>query len=87
MLPHDNRCVRAGLLSKPAPGSEGPEEGMFLELASDGHSGTIVLDFPRPPTPKATRIRLKGELHLVCGSDESPEAVVVPLTLIVSVGL
>jgi hypothetical protein len=60
---------------------------MLLEPAPEGNSGSIVLDFPRPPTPKATRIRLKGELHLVCGTEESPETVVVPLALIISLGL
>jgi hypothetical protein len=78
---------RAALLNTPASGSEAPAGGMTLELAPDGQTGTLVLDFPRPPTPKATRIRLKGELHLVCGSDEAPAPVVVPLEVILSLGL
>ncbi len=80
---------RANNLSKPLPGSEAStDEGpLTLDVAPDGKSGTIVIDFPRAPTTKATRIRLKGELHLVCGSDEDPELVTVPLALIVSLGL
>ncbi len=80
---------RANNLSKPLPGSEAStDEGpLTLDVAPDGKSGTIVFDFPRAPTNKATRIRLKGELHLVCGSNEDPEPVSVPLALIVSLGL
>jgi hypothetical protein len=80
---------RATNLSKPSPDSEAATEkgGLSLDLAPDGKSGTIVFDFPRAPTPKATRIRLKGELHLVCGTAEAPEPVTVPVVLIVSLGL
>jgi hypothetical protein len=63
------------------------ESGLTLDVAPDGKTGTIVFNFPRAPSPKATRIRLKGELHLVCGSDQAPEPVTVPLTIIVSLGL
>ena len=76
-------------LSKPLSGSEtaAPDGGLTLQVAPDGKSGTIVFDFPLPPAAKATRIRLKGDLHLVCGSEENPETVKLPVTLIVSVGL
>lgn len=80
---------RATNLSEPLPGSEAAvsDGALTLHVAPDGKSGTIVFDFPQPPTAKATRIRLKGELHLVCGSEENPETVTLPVTLIVSVGL
>lgn len=76
-------------LSKPLPGGEetAADSGLTLEVTPDGKSGTIVFDFPQAPSAKATRIRLKGELHLVCGSDDNPETLMLPLSIIVGLGL
>jgi hypothetical protein len=66
--------------------ANGPSE-LTLNIGPDGHSGTIELHQPRIPNAAATRIRIRGELHLVCGDGEKTQTVKVPVNVILGVGL
>lgn len=61
--------------------------GLTLNIAPDGSSGTIELNQPRIPKAAATRIRIRGELHLVCGDGEKTQTVKVPVNIVLGVGL
>ena len=66
---------------------DAPVAGLTLNVAADGNSGTLELDQPRIPNAQATRIRIRGELHLVCGDGEKTQTVKVPVNLILGLGL
>jgi hypothetical protein len=73
-------------LAESPEGPAGP--GMLmLDVQPGGNSGTIELDLPQVPAPTATRMLIRGELHVNCGDGASAETVKVPLNIIVGVGL
>jgi hypothetical protein len=76
-------------LTKPASGdATGFSPGaLMLDVAPNGNSGTIELHEPQIPVPAATRIRIRGELHVICGDGEKSETVKVPLEIILGIGL
>lgn len=84
-------CIddRSTNLTQPSGDGSADDEAtvLMLEAAPDGKSGTIELSQPQAPNPKATRIRIRGELHLTCGAGENTESVRVPLNVIIGIGL
>jgi hypothetical protein len=60
---------------------------LMLEIHPDGKSGTIELDQPRVPNSKATKILIRGELHVICGQGDAAETVKVPLDIVFGLGL
>ncbi len=60
---------------------------LVLQVAGDGKSGVIDLHEPEVPGAKATKIQLKGELHVVCGIGDDAETIKLPLNLTIGLGL
>ncbi len=59
---------------------------LTLEVAPDGKSAILDLHQLQIPAAQANKIRLKGELHVVCGLGNA-ETVKVPLNLNIGLGL
>jgi hypothetical protein len=74
-------------MAQPAEGDASAPAMLMLDVHPGGNSGTIELEQPQVPDPKASKILIRGELHVVCGDGENTETVKVPLNIIVGIGL
>jgi len=64
-----------------------PPTTLSLVPGPDGKSGTVEIVEPQVPDAKATRIRIRGELHVTCTSGDQTETVKVPISSILGIGL